>query len=394
MRDENSFIARITALPRKLSERGMGWAWLRTTEIVRGAARRGVHTVAQVIIWTLARIVPYVRAFAENKRVVSYDLEVYPISYDICWFLVWADLNRRDRELSALHCIFLPIEDYDRRKFPPGYDALVDRTSRAWRFQNICMAMIPLVPACTGVTVCSTRRQFNALNLLTKRSLLDGALDHNPPLSVIYRDLIARVSTTAGDWGLKAQEQGLRYVDQWIGRHARGRKLVVVTLRQYAVDIERNSRTDDWVAFLKGLDQSRYFPVIVPDTDHALEEQGGFGDIAVFNEAAWNLGLRAALYERAYVNMFVNSGPASLCILNPRTCYLLFKITVSGIHLASEETLREMGFEPNTQPPIATSRQRWIWEDDRRDVIEREFASMVEHLEITSNAAPQRAAAN
>ena len=56
--------------------------------------------------------------------------------------------------------------------------------------------------------------------------------------------------------------------------------------------------------------------------------------------------------------------------------------------------LREMGFEPNTQPSIATSRQRWIWEDDRRDVIEREFAAMVEHLEITSNAAPQRAAAN
>jgi hypothetical protein len=244
------------------------------------------------------------------------------------------------------------------------------------------------------VTVCSTRRQFNALNLLTKRTLLDGALDRHAPLSVIYRDLIARVSAAAGDWGLKAPEQGLRYVDQWIGRHARGRKLVVVTLRQYAVDVERNSRTDDWVAFLNGLDQSRYFPVIVPDTDHALEEQGGFGGIAVFNEAAWNLGLRAALYERAYVNMFVNSGPASLCILNPRTCYLLFKITVSGIHLASEETLREMGFEPNTQPSIATSRQRWIWEDDRRDVIEREFAAMVEHLEITSNAAPQRAAAN
>ena len=81
------------------------------------------------------------------------------------------------------------------------------------------------------------------------------------------------------------------------------------------------------------------------------------------------------------MNMFVNCGPASLCILNPRTSYMLFKLTVPGIHLASEQTLREMGFEPNSQPPIVTSRQRWIWDEDRLEVIEREFEAMVKHIE-------------
>lgn len=395
MRNENSLIARITVLPRKLSERGPGWAWRRTTEVIRGASRRGMHAVAQVIIWTLARNVPYVRSFAENKLVVSYDLEVYPISYDICWFLVWADLNRRHRELASLHCIFLPIEDHDKRKFPPGYDAVVDRASRAWRFQNICLAAVPLVPSCTGVTVCSTRALVDVWTALSRQPLLNAVrITKWAPLSAIYRDLVARASATTGDWGLKAPEQGLRYVRQWTERHAAGRKLVVVTLRQYAVDVERNSRIADWVAFLKGLDRDLYFPVIVPDTDHALDHCDGFEGIATFDEAAWNLGLRMALYESAYINMFVNSGPASLCILNPRTSYLLFKITVPGIHLASEQTLCEMGFEPNTQPPITTPSQRWVWEDDRRDIIEREFAAMVERLEGMPNAAPQRAAAN
>lgn len=389
MRDENSLITRIAVLPRKFGERGLGWAWQRALQMIGGAARRCGRALALTIIWSLARHLPYLRSFGEDRLVVPYDLEVYPISYDICWLMVWADQDRKLRGLKSLHCIFLPIEDHDNRKFPPGYDAVVDRTSRAWRFLNICISTLSLVPTCTGFTVCSTRRQFSALNLLSRRNQITPHV----PLSAIYRDLLARAPTMDGDWGLKAPDQGFRYVDQWISRHAMGRKLVVVTLRQYAVDVERNSRIADWVAFLKNLDQSLYLPVIIPDTDHALEGQPDFSGIAVFNEAAWNIGLRTALYERAYINMFVNSGPASLCILNPRTCYLLFKIMVPGIHLASEQTLREMGFEPNTQPPIVTPRQRWIWEDDQQHIIEREFAAMVARLESMPSADSQYAAA-
>lgn len=381
MRDEASLIGRMRTLPRKVGERGLGWALRRAREVAWSGVCSTMYMGELAIIRALVRYFPYVRSFAQNTLVVTYDLEAYPISYDFCWFLVWADFDRRHRELKNLHCIFLPIEHHDTRVFPPGYDAIVDRTSREWRFQNICLATVQLLPGCNGVTICTTRGQINGLNLLLERERFNrGNVYRSAPLSAIYRDLTARAASTPGDWGLAAPEQGLRYVAQWISGLAKERKLVVVTLRQYAVDVERNSRTEDWVTFLKRLNRTGYFPVIVPDTDHALEMQDDLGDIALFNEAAWNLGIRMALYERAYMNMLVNCGPASLCILNPRTRYMLFKITVPGVHLASEATLREMGFEPGKQPPFAGPFQRWIWEEDRLDVITREFNAMVERI--------------
>ena len=42
-------------------------------------------------------------------------------------------------------------------------------------------------------------------------------------------------------------------------------------------------------------------------------------------EASFSLPMRLALYESAYLNMFVNTGPGSLCILNAQCDYLYFR---------------------------------------------------------------------
>ncbi|HEV2263950.1 MAG TPA: hypothetical protein VGR79_05395 [Stellaceae bacterium] len=378
---ENSVLRRLAVLPAKLKKHGLRWSFRRAGEIAHGVMFRCAGRLTRLFINLLSQNLPYVRSFSAGTMVVYYDLAVYPISYDICWFLVWADFQRQRQNLRHLHCIFLPIEDHQTRIFPPGYDAVVDRTSREWRFQNICVAMMPLIRASAGFTVCNSRAQAKGLSLLVNHRWMDpNSAGQYPPLSVIYRNLVASVAQNDPDWGLRAPEQGLRYIRTWFDARANGRKVVVVTLRQYAVDKERNSRTADWLTFLRALDQTEYFPVLVRDTDCALVLDESFEGVALCNEAAWSIGLRAALYEVAFMNMFVNCGPASLCILNPRTRYMLFKIIVPGIHLASEATLRDMGFEPGTQPPFAGPFQRWIWEDDRLDVITREFNAMVERI--------------
>ena len=45
---------------------------------------------------------------------------------------------------------------------------------------------------------------------------------------------------------------------------------------------------------------------------------------------------------------------------------------------------RSRGFEPNQSLPFATAFQRWVWEDDSLDVIEREFQQMVARVENAS----------
>ncbi len=377
---------RITLLPGKIAKQGFGWFMRRALEVVGSYGSR----IFQALCLIPLRIVPFVDLFARNTLIVHYDLNVYPISYDIFWFLALADLERKRRGLAHVHCIFVPIEDHENRAYPPGYDAVVDLTSRRWRFENICVPASSLFPACEGFTVCSTRAQLNSLDLLSPAYWPQPRrLGLHPPLSSIYQDLMKRLDKNDADWGLKAPEQGLRYVQKWLNERARGRLPVTVTLRQYAVDVERNSRTDNWVAFLRGLDHSRYFPILVPDTDHATEIDRRFDGLTQFTEAAWNLGLRMALYEMAHINLFVNSGPASLCVLNPRSRYLLFKVTVPGVYLVSEGTLREMGFESGTTPSFATPFQRWIWEDDSLDVIRREFQTMTELIEGPTDRRPR-----
>jgi hypothetical protein len=387
-----SNLKRLTLLPGKLRERGLRWFTRRVIEIAGGCAHRVSRWGAQATNRLVMALLPFARSFTKDTFVSYYDLEVYPISYDICWFLVWADLERQRRQLSHLHCVFLPIEDHYNRTYPPGYDEVVDLTSRRWRFQNICTSMVSLLPAGEGFTVCNTRAQAQALDLLVPKRWPNVNMLNNPPLSQIYRDIAARLCSSGPDWGLKAPEQGLRYIRTWLDCRAGERKPVVVTLRQYAVDSARNSNTADWISFLKGLDQDEYFPVLVPDTDHALESNWDIEGLTLCNEAAWNLGLRMSLYESAYLNMFVNSGPASLCILNSRCRYLLFKITVPGIHLASEATLREMGFETGTTPAFATRYQRWVWDIDRVDVINAAFEAMVDRIEGTKQRRPEVAA--
>ena len=101
------------------------------------------------------------------------------------------------------------------------------------------------------------------------------------------------------------------------------------------------------------------------------------------------LGLRMALYECAFVNMLVNSGPASLCILSTACRYLLFKITSSGTLPASEPSFKDIGFPPGSSPPFARPFQKWVWENDGREVLAREFEAMVRIIEETQGS-PRR----
>jgi hypothetical protein len=369
---------RLARLPGKIRELGWGWLFRRSVEVTFGA--KGM-VLLEAFVRLPVRWLPFVRLFSRDTFFAVYDLNCYPISYDIAWFLVRADVERKRRGLSHLHCIILPIANEAKRQYPPGYDLAVDRTSRRWRLENICISMMQLVPACSGFTKCNTTAQANSMNLFALQRWPELPYGHFPALSVIYRDFNAGLTADEAAWGLKAPEQGLRYIRVWLDQRAGGRKPVVVTLRQYEVDVARNSRTADWIRFLKDLDTTVYFPILVPDTDRAMESSPDFAGITLCTEAAWNLGLRMALYESAYLNMFVNSGPAALCILSPQTRYLMFKIIVPDVYLASEPTLRAMGFESGSTPKFAGPHQRWIWEEDRLDVIRRAFDAMVDKME-------------
>lgn len=181
---------------------------------------------------------------------------------------------------------------------------------------------------------------------------------------------------------LRAPLSGLRYIEQWASNCSHGRRLLTITVRDYAYGKARNSNMAAWSEFAGGLDPSTWWPVFVLDTERTLdplpEVLQGFD---VVREASWNIGLRMALYERAWLNLGVNNGPMGLCWLNDRTRYITFKIVTPSVPQTTVEFIRSRGFEPNESLPFATPFQKWVWEDDTVEVIRREFKAMVTAIE-------------
>ena len=62
-------------------------------------------------------------------------------------------------------------------------------------------------------------------------------------------------------------------------------------------------------------------------------------------EAAWSVGLRMALYQRAFLNLGVNTGPMGLCWLNETTRYATCKMATPGVPQTTPESFRHLGFE-------------------------------------------------
>jgi hypothetical protein len=117
--------------------------------------------------------------------------------------------------------------------------------------------------------------------------------------------------------------------------------------------------------------------VFVPDLDQTLNgDTRHLAGFPVLGEAAWNVGLRMALYERAYLCIGVNTGPMGLCWLNANTNYATLKMAPPDVPQTSLAFFRELGFEPGRSLPFATPTQELVWEDDTPEVIARTFARL------------------
>ena len=181
---------------------------------------------------------------------------------------------------------------------------------------------------------------------------------------------------------LRATPVACSFVGEWIKRKAKGRKVVTISLRECGYQQARNSNLEAWGAFARGLDESVYFPLIIRDMAKALEEAPPeLAGVSLFPEAPWSLELRIALYELSYLNMFVSMGPLGLAMLNGRVRYLTFKPITEEVASTSEMFFRQRGLEPGAQPAMAMPFQRWVWNDDKLEVIERAFHEMCERIE-------------
>ncbi len=319
-----------------------------------------------------------------NTLYFFYDLKKSPLSFDFLWNLCLADCERQRRDLSSIHVVFVSAGSWrDGTEESEAYLSVIDAEARRWRFENIMLPGCHLVPAVSGYSFYSGRAAAETLARLAGRFRFPENYTVDQPLP--FRPVVPMLKAAAkgiSPQAIRATKQGLRFVGQWLDENAGGKKAIVITLRQYNFGKARNSDLDAWGRFARKLIADGYFPVIVPDTEKAMQPPPELEGLPFFSEAAWHLGLRAALYELAWLNLGSAGGPiGTLGLLDPNARVLIFKQIVEEERLTSEQRARDLGLPVDGQFPFCNSFQRVLWRTpDDFDSLVREFDQMADEI--------------
>jgi hypothetical protein len=209
----------------------------------------------------------------------DYDLAKGPVSYDFAIWLVKALMWMEDQGADRLHVNIHPhaagLGGFARHW--GGYDEAETR----WRLWNIVLPLCQLAGA--------------TFTLLPERGAIKTTFDHHA------REIIAASRAGRLIPKLSPSARAKQIVAGW--RYYTNRPIVTITIRE-TNDEARNS-SEDWWRFSDVLAE-RYQVVWLEDSRTELRStQGHF--------TALSVDLRAALYQRAAMNLMVCNGPSALC---------------------------------------------------------------------------------
>jgi len=282
---------------------------------------------------------------AEKILTAVYDLGVSPPSYDFLSFLIEAERHRRANGYTAIDIMFQPgpMHGFRDDELPPD---IPTREGMLWR---VCVGMAKLLPTVRNVEVKRVRWQVSG------DVFPEGYKENNPVSHYATKYL------KGGEPLLKASEFARAKV-KGKGRYA------TITLRQSSYWQDRNSNVAEWEKVALWLWNQGIEPIFIPDTDGKAPE--GWNSCI---EAAYDIDMRAAMYEGAFVNLGVLNGPMSL-VPYLKARYLICKVVVESAVASTTEFLSAHGFNDGDD---FGGTGKMIWKEDRAENIIPELKQLL-----------------
>jgi hypothetical protein len=324
-----------------------------------------------------------------------YDLATSALDFGVYIFLLIAERERIRLGLGKLCLVVVPEkEDVLQQRHNrliaelTGEREDVVKDDMEWRMRNIIVPSISLVPSRCQVNVFLSRKEAHMFQRVFVKHIfpLEYSMSNSIKVNSQYKYTMLDHWVTALKKGplpdISPKRKTLSYISDWIKLHAKGRKVITITLRESSRFLARNSSLSDWGLFLRSLNKDIYYPVILRDTEKDFQPvPEALQGVSIFHQPVWNIELRAALYELSYLNMGINNGPSVLFEMNKKARYLLFKILTTSIEGTSREYFEACGLNFGDSLPQSTPFQVLVWEDDNFEVIKREFEKMCKKIE-------------
>lgn len=168
------------------------------------------------------------------------------------------------------------------------------------------------------------------------------------------------------------------------------KKIITISIRQNdqisgkKQNLYRNSNLITWLEFSKWIKNNTEFePIIIPDIELLSINNDLFKNHNVFREAALDLKLRLALYEKAFVNLSIAAGFSSLLFYS-KCNFLIFKVGDKRIENdganSVSKTTKEYDIKEGDQLPIFHSGQKFYWGENTEEFsfIKKSFLNFIE----------------
>ena len=314
--------------------------------------------------------------FSPDTLLAVYDLNFESITFDFAHFLAAAETFGKNHGKSKFFVIL--VQKDSSHLGSKEYLAAVSEDSQQWRCNNIVVQLAHLYPACIGYSFVPCDSEI--LNLIPNKLVYPAGYSrtYKPVLDYVNVFKLLNLKLFSG---FEAPKQGLDYLYKWQKLNNILNPMVVITLRQYGYDVSRNSNIEEWVKFAHWVKEIGFTPVFVPDTDACWVPNNLFDDFIVFNEPCWNLGLRMALNELAFVKLFYLNGPASICILSKKPRSIIFFPVIEESIECNSATFKAFGLTNGQRRyNFAEPHQFLSWKRDSFENIKDEFMEFKEHV--------------
>lgn len=368
-------LVHLSSILKKIKQKGFLWLYARIkNEFVRPTF--GVNMYFSGWIEALRKICQWNNRVHQNKIIGEdtllfiYDLNVVPATFDFAFLLAAAETFGKNHGKTKVFVVFWQkkLEELGDE----DYTAIVSQDSQQWRVNNILVQLSQLYPACSGYGFLPSDAKVDNFiqNQLVYPARYSSTFKPYPlNYAEIFKLLDKRLFT-----GFSASKTGIDYIKKWFRYNNITSPIVVITLRKYGFDETRNSNIAEWIKFAHWVKSEGFTPIFVSDTDSCWTSEKGLDELVVFNEPCWNLGLRMALYEQAFVNFFYSNGTSAIGSLNKKIRLIaMCPVIEDSIHFRSD-VVDSFGLDSGQRRyNFAEKHQLLSWKQDMFENIRDDF---------------------
>jgi hypothetical protein len=333
-----------------------------------------------------------------KKRILAvYDFADSPYTADICMFILNAEIERRRYGLDKIDLIFITND-----KFPcnPNYQVIDNAKQLIYNFAIEFTRMFSFIGS---ISILDNRNIANDMIKNMKNQFKIFPNDYNikyPFERLIDLHTASYYATNYAQYVkadsslncLNPPTDQIKLARKWLLRNASPKIPITITLRETThVQEARNSDVKAWqdlIDYYKN--DNRFIFIIIRDYYKVYKEDILVGSNIIYcNEAIMSFSFRFAIYKLTTLNLGVTGGPTFVSFLCNDINFILFKLITHAPGCVDQAFYKSYyGFEIGDNWYNATKYQKFVWEDDTFEVLQRETDSMLRLLEEDGKLCP------